>query len=294
MRDYLIREGSMAETKETVVVIGAGFMGAGIAQVCIESGYSCILTDSDESSLARGEKSIQASLGRQHNKGHLNRSLPEILSCLEIRAGLEIPENAAWVIEAVFEDETLKKDLLRQVERQVGPRTIIGTNTSSIPVGSLASALSDPSRFVGLHFFGPVPLMGLVEVVQGPDTSEATYNRSMAFVKALGKHPVGVKKDLPGFVMNRIFAAAFKECQELVRDGVATVEDIDAGMRLGYGWRLGPFQIVDNAGLDTVLRINRSMKALGETCLFAETDLIEKKVEKGQLGRKAGQGFYTY
>ena len=176
-----------------------------------------------------------------------------------IEAGFKSKRKISWVIEAVYEDEDLKKTILADVEQQIEDETLMATNTSSIPVSRLASVLKHPERFVGLHFFGPVPLMELVEVVKGEMTSEKAFQQGMGFVKKLGKYPVGVTKDIPGFVMNRIFAAAFRECQELVGKGVATPEDIDAGMRLGYGWHIGPFRIADNAGLDTVLRIKKSM-----------------------------------
>ena len=180
------------------------------------------------------------------------------------------------------------------MEQQIENETLMATNTSSIPVSRLASALKHPERFVGLHFFGPVPLMELVEVVKGEMTSEKAFQQGIDFVKKLGKYPVGVTKDIPGFVMNRIFAAAFRECQELVGKGVATPEDIDAGMRLGYGWHIGPFRIADNAGLDTVLRIKKSMEASGEIHLYSNAGIIEEKVENGHLGRKSGKGFYSY
>jgi len=197
-------------------------------------------------------------------------------------------------VEAVFEDVDLKKQLLEALEPQVRADTIIGTNTSSIPVTQLASFLKKPGRFIGLHFFGPVPFMGLVEVVRGEQASDSVYAQGMAFIKSLGKHPVGVQKDIPGFVMNRVFSAAFRECQELVEKGVATPEDIDAGMRLGYGWNKGPFEIVDNAGLDTVLRIQKSMKAMGESFLYSDSSILENRVKQGKLGRKTNEGFYRY
>lgn len=283
---------------ETVMIIGAGFMGAGIAQVCLQSGYRVILSDAEKKVLEKARTGMAQSLEKMHRKGGVKEPAESVLDRLEIvqslEAGFESKRKISWVIEAVYEDEDLKKKILSDVEHQITNQTLMATNTSSIPVSRLASALKHPDRFVGLHFFGPVPLMGLVEVVRGEMTSEKAFHQGMAFVKKLGKYPVGVTKDIPGFVMNRIFAAAFRECQELVGKGIATPEDIDEGMRLGYGWHIGPFRIADNAGLDTVLRIKKSMEASGETHLYSNAGIIKEKVEKGHLGRKSGRGFYSY
>ena len=147
---------------------------------------------------------------------------------------------------------------------------------------------------LGLHFFGPVPLMGLVEVIQGKKTSQEVVEESVAFIRSLGKTPVLVKKDVPGFVMNRIFAAALREAIDLVEQGVVSLSDVDAGMRLGYGWKAGPFEIVDNAGLDTWALIERALGALGEDYLVPRSDLLERMVKEGRPGKKAGKGFYLY
>lgn len=283
---------------KTVVIVGAGFMGAGIAQVCIQSGYRVILNDTEKKVLETARSGISWSLETLHRKNMITEPVDSVLDRLEIAqdmaSALERGGDISCVIEAVYEEEGLKKKILADIEDQIGNETLVATNTSSIPVSRLASVLRHPERFVGLHFFGPVPLMGLVEVVRGENTSDTAFREGMAFVKKLGKYPVGVTKDIPGFVMNRIFAAAFRECQELVGKGIATPEDIDAGMRLGYGWHIGPFQIADNAGLDTVLRINKSMQASGEIHLYSEAGIIEEKVKKGHLGRKSGRGFYPY
>ena len=283
---------------ETGMIIGAGFMGAGIAQACIQRGFRVILTDTKKEMLEKAKADMAVSLEKLHQKGGIKESAEPVLDRLEIaqsiEAGFKSKRKISWVIEAVYEDEDLKKTILADVEQQIEDETLMATNTSSIPVSRLASALKHPERFVGLHFFGPVPLMELVEVVKGEMTSEKAFQQGMGFVKKLGKYPVGVTKDIPGFVMNRIFAAAFRECQELVGKGVATPEDIDAGMRLGYGWHIGPFRIADNAGLDTVLRIKKSMEASGEIHLYSNAGIIEEKVENGHLGRKSGKGFYSY
>ncbi len=281
-----------------IMVIGAGFMGSGIAQVCIQCGYQVILSDVEKTMLERAKKNIIWSLEKLNQKGKIKESVDVVLERLELVEGIKVDAktgaNLFLVVEAVFEDLDLKKSLLEELEPQVGKETIIATNTSSIPVSQLASFLTKPERFVGLHFFGPVPFMGLVEVVKGEQTSDDVYASGIEFIKNIGKHPVGVQKDIPGFVMNRVFSAAFRECQELVAKGIASPEDIDAGMRLGYGWNKGPFEIVDNAGLDTVGRINRSMKSMNETYLFSESTLVEDMVAKGKLGRKTNEGFYRY
>jgi 3-hydroxybutyryl-CoA dehydrogenase len=199
-----------------------------------------------------------------------------------------------WVIEAAFEAEELKRGIFQELDRISRPDTPLATNTSSIPITRLAENTRRPERVLGLHFFGPAPLMGLVEVVKGEKTSPEILDRGVAFVESLGKTPVRVQRDIPGFVMNRIFSAALREAVDLVDQGIATPEDVDVGMRLGYGWNAGPFEIADNAGLDTCARVGQSMKALGAPHLAPSSNLMERMVADGRLGRKAGKGFYRY
>ncbi|MFH1090597.1 MAG: 3-hydroxyacyl-CoA dehydrogenase family protein, partial [Pseudomonadota bacterium] len=172
--------------------------------------------------------------------------------------------------------------------------TPLCTNTSSIPITRIARATRKPERVLGLHFFGPVPLMGLVEVIKGDQTSDEVFEKGFSFIRSLGKKPVKVKKDIPLFVMNRIFTAAFREALDLVEQGVATVEDVDLGMRLGYGWSAGPFEVADNAGLDIWAQVQQFMKVLGEENLATTSTLLDEMVAQGRLGRKAGRGFYDY
>jgi 3-hydroxybutyryl-CoA dehydrogenase len=202
--------------------------------------------------------------------------------------------DAGWIIEAAFEEQALKEQLFEQLDKLVSEDAILATNTSSIPVTRLAMVTQRPEKVLGLHFFGPVPFMALVEVIKGEKTSEIIFNKGVEFIKSLGKTPVKVHKDIPGFVMNRIFGAAFRECVDLVADGIASPEDIDAGMRLGYGWNIGPFEIADNAGLDTFARVGETMLALGEEHLVAKSDLVLQMVKEGRLGKKVGHGFYRY
>ena len=279
---------------ERVLVVGAGFMGAGIAQVCAQSGRRVHLVDVNPAALARARQGMEASLGQLAAKGLISDTPDQVLARISWEGAPDAASRAHWVIEAALEKESLKRELFAELDRLAPAGTPLASNTSSIPINRLASATSHPARVLGLHFFGPVPLMGLVEVVKGPDTSEEVFARGLELVRSLGKTPVRVERDLPGFVMNRVFAAAFSQAVELVAAGVTTPEDLDAGMRLGYGWRAGPFEIADNAGLDTVLLIDDYLRSQGEERLINRADLVRRLVAQGRLGRKTGQGFYRY
>jgi len=278
----------------TVLVIGAGFMGSGIAQVCAQTGYRVILMDVDKGAVEKAVGEIQWSLEKFFSKGFLKESPELCLERISVATDLKPAAEADWVIEAAFENEDLKKEIFEELDRLTDSAIPLATNTSSIPISRLAEITRTPERVLGLHFFGPVPFMGLVEVIKGVKTSDEIFNQGLDFVKSLGKTPVKVHKDIPGFVMNRIFGAAFRECVDLVAEGIASPEDIDVGMRLGYGWNIGPFEIADNAGLDTFARVGETMLALGEEHLVAKSDLIVKMVAEGRLGKKVGEGFYRY
>ena len=279
---------------QRVLVVGAGFMGAGIAQVCAQAGHQVSLMDVKPQALDRAMEGMKTSVGKLASKGLLSDDPGAVLARVTPVDSLEIATSADWVLEAALEIESLKLELFAELDHLAKPGTPLASNTSSIPISRLAAATSHPQRVLGLHFFGPVPLMGLVEVVKGDKTSDEVFERSMDFIRALGKHPVRVGRDIPGFVMNRVFAAAFREAVDLVATGVTTPEDLDAGMRLGYGWAAGPFEVVDNAGLDTFVLIDRFLQSMGETDLVARCDLVEKMAEQGRLGRKVGKGFYDY
>lgn len=277
-----------------ILVVGAGFMGAGIAQVCAQSGYDVHLMDIDSQALQSALGGMEASLKRLFDKDLLDEPPEAVLERIRLEQSLECSVHVEGVIESVLEMEDLKKEVFRELGR-LAPRDIfLATNTSSIPVTRLADETRFPERVLGLHFFGPVPLMGLVEVIKGGKTSESIFKKGVAFVKSIGKTPVKVRRDIPCFVMNRIFSAAFREAVDLVAQGIVTPEEVDAGMKLGYGWTAGPFEIADNAGLDTVALIGRSMKLLGEEDLCPRSDLIDRMVREGRTGRKAGRGFYRY
>jgi 3-hydroxybutyryl-CoA dehydrogenase len=280
--------------QQSVLVIGAGFMGAGIAQVCAQSGYRVHLNDVKPEALGKAEKGLRWSVNKLAEKGFLQEDPDKILSRLTYETDLSSAAEADWIIEAVLEVEAIKIDLFKALEEKIPATTPLATNTSSIPITRIASHLNRPERVLGLHFFGPVPFMGLVEVVKGEQTGDNVFEAGVDFITSLDKTPVRVKRDIPGFVMNRIFSAAFREAVDLVSDGIVSPEDVDAGMRLGYGWNVGPFEVADNAGLDTFVLVGQSMAELGEENLVTKSDLLQKMIKQGRLGKKAGKGFYRY
>jgi len=279
---------------ESVLVVGAGYMGSGIGQVCAQAGYKVYLMDIKAEALDRARSEIQWSLEKLGSKGLLKDSPQTVFERIIFERDLSSAARVQWVIEAALETVDLKLELFGELDHLASPETPLASNSSFIPPTHIAQATKHPERVLGLHFFGPVPLMGLVEVIKGEKTSPEVFERGVDFVKSLGKTPVRVQKDIPGFVMNRIFSAAFKEAVDLVANGVATPEDIDVGMELGYGWNVGPFVIADNSGLDTQVIIGQTMAALGLDNLVSHSDLIPQMVEDGRLGRKAGKGFYRY
>ncbi len=279
---------------DRVLVVGAGFMGSGIAQVCAQAGYQVHLMDTETAITDKALQEIHWSVEKLTAKGIVQEPVAQVMARITTTTDLSSAAMVDWVIEAVWEEYELKRQIFQELDRIARPETLLATNTSSIPITQLAAVTRRPERVLGLHFFGPVPLMRSVEVVKGNKTCTRVFERGVAFVQALGKTPVRVRKDIPGFVMNRIFAAALREAVDLVDQGIVSPEDVDTGMRLGYGWNVGPFEIADNAGLDTIIRVDKSIRALGAAHLATTSDLIERMVAQGYLGRKSGKGFYDY
>jgi 3-hydroxybutyryl-CoA dehydrogenase len=279
---------------DKILVVGAGFMGSGIAQVSAQSGYQVYLMDIQPVITDRALANIRWSIEKLEAKALLREPSQKVLARISTVKDLSKASEVDWVIEAALEEEDLKRSIFQELDRISRPETPLASNTSSIPITRLAENTKRPERVLGLHFFGPVPLMRLVEVVKGEKTSPRIFERGVTFVQSLGKTPVRVQRDIPGFVMNRIFSAAFREAVDLVDQGIVSAEDVDVGMRLGYGWNAGPFEIADNAGLDTFVRVAQTMRTLGADYLAPSSNLIERMVGEGRLGRKAGKGFYRY
>jgi 3-hydroxybutyryl-CoA dehydrogenase len=278
-----------------VVVVGAGTMGHGIAHVCAASGYRVRLQDADRDAARRGVEQIRRDLDKGVELGKVTEDQRhETLNRIVVTSDLErVLADADLVIEAVPESFEIKEAIFQRVDALAPPHALVASNTSSLSIGRLAEGISEPERFVGLHFFNPVHLMKLVEVVRGPSTSEATVEAAVAFARSLGKEPI-VVRDAPGFASSRLGIVLGMEAIRMVEQGVATPEDIDRAMELGYRHPMGPLRLTDLVGLDVRLGIAEYLhEALGSEA-FRPPELLRRMVAEGRLGKKSGRGFYEW
>ena len=279
---------------QTVGIIGAGTMGNGIAQICATNGIRCVMVDISEEAVARGLATVSASLDRLVKKEKI--SAEDKTAALALITGstrYEDLRDAQLVIEAATENYELKLKILRQIDALVAPDVIIASNTSSISITKLAAATQRADRFIGMHFFNPVPLMALVEIIRGLQTSDATHAAVQALSRALGKTPVTVK-NAPGFVVNRILVPMINEAFFVLAEGLATAEDIDAGMKLGCNQPIGPLALADMVGLDVCLAVMEGYLAEFGDSKYRPCPLLREMVAAGRLGRKTGRGVYQY
>ncbi|MCC6696117.1 MAG: 3-hydroxyacyl-CoA dehydrogenase family protein [Candidatus Hydrogenedentes bacterium] len=279
---------------QTVAVVGSGFMGSGIAQVCAQSGFPVCLVDIDEQRLAHAQKSIRWSVEKLVSKGVVADAVDEVLGRVSTARHLEAAAEADLAIEAVYEQIALKQEVFAQLHHLCKAEAILASNTSTIPIAKLAQATKRPDRVIGMHFFGPVPLMRLLEITPNPRTDEAVTQSIVDFAYAVGKNPILVRQDIPGFLMNRIFGAMACEAIRLVERGAGSIEEIDQGMCDGFNMRVGPLCIADLAGLDISLNAFNVMHGLDPEYLPKAPALLERLVREGHLGAKSGQGFYIW
>lgn len=278
----------------SVAVVGGGLMGSGIAESVARAGLPVVLRDIDQASIERARGRLEASLARAVERGKLEQDVAEAIRArIELTTELERVSGAELVIEAVPENERLKFEVLGQIGTLVSPETIICSNTSSLPITQLAQAISAPQRVIGLHFFSPVPVMALVEIVVGLETSPQTLATAQAFSQRLGKTPVH-SKDRAGFIVNMLLVPYLMEAIRMLEAGFATREDIDTGMKLGCGHPMGPLTLSDFIGLDVVAAIGASLYEEFRREQYAPPPLLRRMIAAGRLGRKSGRGFYEY
>jgi 3-hydroxybutyryl-CoA dehydrogenase len=282
------------DTIRTVAVLGAGTMGNGVAHVFARAGYNVILRDVEQRFLERGLETIAKNLDREVKKEKITAA-EKAATVARIEPTLDMGRLAAaeFAVEAVPEQIGLKVKVLKAADAVLRPEVILATNTSSISISKLAGETSRPERFIGMHFFNPVPVMALVEVIRGRATSDGTFQATMLLCEKLGKKPVGVN-DAPGFVSNRVLMPMINEAALAVMEGVATPEAVDAVMKLGMNHPMGPLELADLIGLDVCVDIMDVLhRGLGDA-KYAACPLLRQHVAAGRLGRKSGQGFYKY
>lgn len=279
---------------KSVLVVGSGLMGSGIAQVCAQSGVDVLLNDISEEALKRALKNIGWSVGKFVQKGKLSESQETIMSRIKITTHFQSVEAVDFAIEAVFEKIELKLEVFNKLDQSCGPQSLIASNTSAIPITELAAATNRPEKVIGLHFFSPVPMMAAVEVVKGTDTSEETATAGKEFVQQIGKEPIMVNRDIAGFVINRINFPSQIEAMRLVENGVASCEDIDKGLRFASGRKMGVFETGDMVGLDVTYAAMMAVYRETGDSRFYPPLLLRRKVRAGHLGRKTGKGWYDY
>ena len=281
-------------TFNTVGIIGAGTMGNGIAQACAVVGINALMIDINEAAIERGLKTVSGSLDRLVRKEKLTEA-QKAEAMARITGSTKMADLAKtdFIIEAATENEDLKRKILKDVAAIAGTDAIIATNTSSISITGLAASTGRPERFIGMHFFNPVPVMALVEIIRGLATSDETFAATEELSKRLGKTPICVK-NAPGFVVNRILCPMINEAIFVLAEGLATAEDIDNGMRLGTNHPIGPLALADMIGLDTMLSVMEVFYEGFNDSKYRPAPLLKEMVAAGYLGRKTGRGFYHY
>jgi 3-hydroxybutyryl-CoA dehydrogenase len=279
---------------EKVFVVGSGLMGGGIAQVCAQSGIQVFVNDVSQEILNRALKNISWSVGKFIEKGKVKENLETIMGRIKTSTDFTAAAQADLAIEAVFEKLDLKQEIFRKLDEVCRPNALLASNTSAIPITEIATVIKRPEKVLGLHFFSPVPMMDAVEVIKGALTTDETASIGREFVLKIGKEPIMVNRDVAGFLINRINYPSIIEAMRMVEEGVGTVEDIDKGLRLASGRRMGIFETGDMVGLDVTYNAMLSMyHETGDPRWFPPM-ILRRKIKAGHLGRKTGRGWYEY
>jgi len=281
---------------KVIGVLGAGSMGNGIAQVAARAGYQVVMRDIEDRFVHNGLKDIEKFLTKGVEKGKMTEEQKQgILSRIKGTTRMEDLKDVDFVIEAVFEDMALKRDVFTQLNELTRPEVILTTNTSSMSVTEIAMSTKRPEKVAGMHFFNPAPIMKLVEVIRGFHTNDETVHIVMEMSKKMGKEPVEVKKDTPGFIVNRLMIPHMVEAIRMYEEGVASMEDIDKAVKLGLNYPMGPFELMDLTGVDIALHVTEYLyKELSKESKWSVPPLLRSMIRAGKLGRKTGGGWYKY
>ena len=279
---------------QSIFVVGSGLMGSGIAQVCAQAGLQVCINDVNQEILDKALKSISWSVGKFIEKGKVAQKLETIMGRIRTVTDLKVAAQADLVIEAIFEKLELKQKLFKELDGICGEETLMASNTSAIPITELAALTKRPEHVLGLHFFNPVPMMAVVEVVKGIRTSEETMEAGVNFVRTLGKEPIRVESDVPGFLLNRINLVGYVEAIRLLEQGIGSAEDIDKGVRLAFGRKMGPFETGDLVGLEVSYGALMAIYEESKDMRYYPPQLLRRKVKAGHLGRKTGKGWFEY
>lgn len=276
-----------------VAVIGSGIMGNGIAQVMAMSGYETVLVDVQQEALDRAKTTMEKNIGRVVDKQGLETTVEEVMQRVQLTTDIQHVSNAEVVVEAIVEKMEAKKALLQQLDEVCEPKTIFASNTSSLSVTEMGAATKRPDKVAGMHFFNPVPVMELVELVKGADTSDETVAVLQRLTEAMNKQSILVN-DAPLFVVNRILIPMLSEAMFVYEEGIASAQDIDQGMKLGTNQPIGPLRLADMIGLDTLLAVQQSLLDETGDSKYRIPFILKKLVRAGHYGRKTGRGFYEY
>ncbi len=277
-------------------VLGAGSMGNGIAQVAAQAGYQVVMRDIEDRFVENGLKAIGKFLAKSVEKGKMTEEQKKgVLGRIKGTTRMEDLKDADFVIEAVFEDLELKKSIFKQLDELTRPGVILTTNTSSMSITEISMSTKRPEKVAGMHFFNPAPIMKLVEVIRGVHTNDETIHTVMEMTKKMGKEPVEVKKDTPGFIVNRLMIPHMVEAIKMLEEGVASIEDIDKAVKLGLNYPMGPFELMDLTGVDITLHVTEYLyKELNKESKWSAPTLFKSMIRAGRLGRKTGAGWYKY
>jgi 3-hydroxybutyryl-CoA dehydrogenase len=277
-----------------IMVVGAGFMGSGIAQVALQAGYDVVMNDTTQELARRGMETVSKNLDRQVQKETIRENDKEsLLAKLTVSRDIADASGVDFVIEAAFEDYEVKKGIFERLDSVCRPEVIFATNTSSIPITKLATTVGRQDKFIGMHFFSPVPVMRLVEIIPALKTSEQSIRTTEEIAAKMKKETVRVK-DVPGFLVNRVNAAFRAECFKCLLEGVASIEDIDKAIKLGLNHPMGPFELSDFVGVEIGYNVFKTLYEGYKDQKFAPSLILEKLVISGDLGRKTGKGWYDY